>query len=695
MSLLVFKSLGLFLISLLHFHSAFADFDGPNLLELEDRSLIDTCKQITDPQCLTKPKKSNLDVLALLQSTCKAKLQSPECSQLRENLSEKEIEDKFSTCTAEEVCQLKLFDPLRQFRGCGDGASQAFDQAGEALGSFIFDALNGKDPNAACENNPIVQKVLIQDFNKDLPACLHQKPDASVAGPRNCRQLGNLLHAMLKDKVDKFRLARTNDPTGKNPQDPCMAEWMEGEGREYVSIDQAWKNVTEKWENFGEALSKGLNDLSASLNCYKPAEIKKLICNGGTFVVMDMLLGQGKGSAFKVLKMAGKGEKKNSEFLKVLDQREDRIAAETKRKKEIIAQRRKRLAELKTDPQTEAAHSQRNKVLAMKDQTTTEAIALNRVYSSQLGSLVEKSGMKVKRIVSKEVGENEALANSLEKSMEGAPDFLLGTKKKKLAEARKAAKQAKPSSDFQIEIDLDADPMLKKLKENWGLDRLVISRELDDKTTRGVYRAQDKSIYLSPKVVLEVGGDLKSSSTLYHEIYHHIAAQRLKRNSPGEHPFVTGRVRDNVKQGAYSDTYALDELGAHRLSQALDERGFERGWSRFAESYSTPNLNSLSKRTIAAIDDVKKQQAWRRFRIADRNLVDIDYGDNRWVTINVDGIDKMDKPARVGAVRKRLEEIRAYAERAAKEADKVSEENNTEAARMLNMIFADTFLDPK
>ena len=606
--------------------------------------------------------------LESLKAACFTKLKSQTCINVKETLSEDEAKKKLLSCSANEVCESILSNPRDYLKACETGVLNAREDVGAEIGSFVFDIFHGKDPRASCIENKDFQKFLVEDFNKNLPACLHQRPNPATIEHRNCEQITDLLHEMLKHSVDQFKFK--GGQGAKLQQDACYKEWAKSQSVVGMKLNLDWKQMKEKWSTFGDAVSKSLDELSAMASCYKPEETRRLMCYGGAVLVSDLLLGKGKNSVAKVLKMAGQAEKR-VEVVKDTAARPMKKTPTDDRRQAQVAARRVRLRKLREDPQTREAESSRRWALEAQV-TSAEGLAAIKRYPEQLRDLItQNSGMRVLKVT--EIPRIRDLEEKLsyydqrfEKlSRDKAPRFILDDVQKTRDRLAKEIEQLKkfPRSDFEIEIDLDSSPMLKAMRDKWGLKGVRIDSKLDGTNTNGSFDPETGILRLNPETVFRVGGDLRLSSTLYHEFHHAMVAKRIK-NLRENMRTISGYLYDGADTRFYNGGLYLDELGAHHLSGVLTDRGYDTSFTDgiLKGGAKASGLVELSQRSLKAIDLIEKEKAWAKAKVIGKSQVMLPFDGGKHMIIDVMKADQLAPDKLEVAIQKRLAQIKEFAE---------------------------------
>lgn len=597
-------------------------------------------------------------------------MESAQCKELREGLTNYEVQTKLRSCSDEEICESLLEDPQVYLKNCATGAKGASEKIGEGLGALVFDILTTSDSRSLCVQSRRVQELFVQEFNRDLPSCLQQKPNLEETEMRDCEQLSKLLHSMLQQQVEAFKFKSRQIEKAK--QDPCFQAWTNSQ--EAVSIHLNFSEFKKKLQALGQQAAQLRHQLTAASACYKSSELQSLMCSGGTYLVADMLIGKGKNSISKILQMAQKANPKMDDLARVANNLQEAEAREAKRKRKL-KERQQRISRLSQDPEVTEAEK------AIKLYKSTEGYSelgrekkLFEALPQKLGDLVVKnSGMKVKSVTSVESGEAIKAAElrlsnrikRLEKIRKNTSiPFLIEENERMVEKARSKldAMRRNPTNDFEIHLDLDSHPMLKALKEKWGVEVVKVDSKLLRAGHRGSFEHSGKIINISPEALLAAGGDLRLSATFYHEIHHAMVKERLRRLDSNL-PTVSGFLKDNnQKSNVYRHAFYLDELSAHSLSVKLRQRGLDWTPLRFEGGGST--LKHVSDRAISAIDSIKKERSWERVRPLNDDQVMLEYGKKNYLIVDVRDYKNFTGESAEQAIRDRLDQLETYARKA-------------------------------
>ncbi|MEI7973256.1 MAG: hypothetical protein WCH11_02695, partial [Bdellovibrio sp.] len=603
-----------------------------------------------------------------------------------------EAQRKLRSCSDEEICESLLEDPRVYLKNCSTGAQGAAEDIGEDLGTLVFDVLTASDSRSLCVQNTRLQELFVQEFNRDLPSCLQQKPNLAETIERDCEQLSKLLQGMFQHQVEAFKYK--SPQIEKSKQDPCFQEWTEGEARNRGAIHLNFSEFKKKLQALVKRAGQVRKELMSASACYKSAEIQSLMCSGSTYLVADILIGKGKNSIAKVMKVAQKANPKMDDLARVANNLQEREAREAriKRRKQ---ERGQRISLLKVDP--EVVKVKKALELYKKKEGSSNFRREQKLLAGlpkSLEALIEKnSGMKIKKTVtveSNKIQEVEARYSRLNAKLEElqtmkAPEFLIENQKTIVASARAKLEELKkiPPKDFEIELDLESHPMLKGLKEKWGVRTVKIESGLEEEVF-GTFDVAKKSINISPRALLAAGGDLRLSDTFYHEIHHAMVAERRRRLDKNL-PKVSGILWDNNSDSlAYSRLFYLDELSAHSLSLKLRQRGLGED----ILTIKGENLKKLSDRTLEAVDSIKKERSWKSVRPLGDDQVMLPYGKKYNMIIDVRGYEDLPKEAAEKAIRDRLDELETYARKTQVQSMNSTDEQVKKRQKLFDLLWS-------
>ncbi len=150
----------------------------------------------------------------------------------------------------------------------------------------------------------------------------------------------------------------------------------------------------------------------------------------------------------------------------------------------------------------------------------------------------------------------------------------------------------KGNYDFMAYIDLNSTPMLRQLRDKWGLEYLKVDSSISD---LGEYR--NGCITLNPSTIVESRGNLELNSAFLHEVHHLVNARRLERGVSGPmYAVYRNNLADAASTGSYSAHMDFDEMPAWRRSIKYNELGLQQA----APSIFLKNTNRALRAVRAA-----------------------------------------------------------------------------------------------